>query len=130
MPLSLFNPWVIIGIILALGGASTGAYFKGRSDNEAAHVRADLAETRKVLDDFKDAAKDMNGIAGQFTGISQDLSTQIGNISRSFRNGARQNPLPAGCVPDAFRMQSLSAAIGAANSAAGRITGPAVPSAQ
>lgn len=130
MPLSILNPWVILAIILSLGAAGTGGYFKGGADNEARHVKADLAATRKVLDGFTEAAKDMNGIAGQFTAISQDLDRNIGTISRNFRNGASQHPLSPDCRPDAFRVQSLSAAIGAANTAAGRGASPAVPAAQ
>lgn len=103
------------------------AYHRGGADNEAAHVAHDLKETRDVLADFEAAAKDMNGLAGEFTGISSALSVQISTISRNFRNVTKASPLPPDCKPDAFRVQSLDAAIAAANTAAGRFSGPAVP---
>lgn len=121
------NPWAILGFVVALALVGGAGYIKGGNDNEASHVALDLQNTKQVLSDFTDAAKGMNTVAGQFTAISQDLNSQIGDLSRKFRNGARQNPLPVDCRPDTFRMQSLSSAIGAANSAAGRIASPAVP---
>ena len=130
MPLSLLNPWVMLGLFLALVGAGGVGYWKGGNDNEARHVKLELSATKQVLADFVTNTTTMNGIANQFTGISADLSSQIGDISRKFRNGTRQNPLPADCKPDPFRMQSLSSAIGAANSAAGRSTSAAVPDAK
>jgi hypothetical protein len=130
MPLSLLNPWVIVGLVAALLTFGLAGYWKGGSDNEARHVKLELAATKQVLADFTTNVQTMNGIANQFTGISADLSSQIGDISRKFRNGTRQNPLPADCKPDTFRMQSLSSAIGAANSAAGRSTSAAVPDAK
>jgi hypothetical protein len=127
MPLSLTNPWIIIGLIGMGGLIFWWGDGNGASRCEAAHTAAALAETRQVLDDFVKAGKDMNGIAGKFTVISQDLSTEIDAISGKFRNGARQNPLPVDCRPDPFRVQSLSSAIAATNSAIGRGPGPAVP---
>ena len=130
IPLSLFNPWVLLGLGLAFIGIGGAGYWKGSHDNEARHVKLELADTKQVLADFVTNTTTMNGIANQFTGISADLSSQIGDISRKFRNGTRQNPLPRDCNPDAFRVQSLSAAIGAANTAAGRSTSAAVPDAK
>lgn len=125
------NPWVILGALgfwlVTLGGGMLWAHHKGAADNEAQHIAQDLKDTRQVLQDFQDTAKNINAVAGELTGISQDLSDQIGNISRKFRDGAKAAPLPADCRPDPFRVQSLSAAIASANSAAGRISIPAVP---
>jgi len=125
------SPWVILGAIgfwlVTMGGGMWLAYHRGGDDNEAAHVALDLKNTRQVLSDFQDAAKNMNGIAGELTGISSDLSSQISNISRKFRDGAKAAPLPVDCRPDPFRVQSLSAAIASTNTAAGRISVPAVP---
>lgn len=125
------NPWVIIGAIgfwlVTLCGGAWLAYDRGSDDNEAVHVAQDLSDTKKVLGDFVDATKGMNTVASEFTGISQNLSTEINSISGKFRNGARANPLPQSCLPDPFRVQSLSAAIAAANTAAGRGAVPAVP---
>jgi hypothetical protein len=128
------NPWVIIGAIgfwlVTMGGGMLLAYNRGGDDNEAAHVAQDLAETKEVLIGLVAAGKEMNGLATTFTGISQTLSTEIDAISGKFRNGARANPLPATCLPDPFRVQSLASAIAATNSAIGRGASPAVPPAQ
>lgn len=129
-PLSLTNPWVLLALLLAGSGIFWLGYNRGGDDNEAHHTKAALAETVQVLDQFKDAAKEMNGIAGEFTGINSTLSATIGTISRNFRDGTRANPLPVDCKPDPFRMQSLTAAVAAANTAAGRGAVPAVPPAQ
>lgn len=37
MPLSLLNPWVILGIVVALAFAGTSGYIKGNSDANARH---------------------------------------------------------------------------------------------
>ena len=120
----------MLGLFLAFVGAGGVGYWKGGSDNEASHVKLELAATKQVLTDFTTNVATMNGIANQFTGISADLSSQIGDISRKFRDGAAKNKLPVDCKPDPFRMQSLSSAIGAANSAAGRSTSAAVSDAK
>lgn len=131
MPLSIFDPRVMLGALLfLLAWSGIGGYLiynRGADDNEAAHVAQDLAETKLVLTNFTTAAKEMNGIAGQFTAASQTLSTEIDAISGKFRNVTRANPLPLDCKPDPFRVQSLSSAITATNSAIGRGAGPAVP---
>lgn len=125
------NPWVILGAVAFLLLSVSGAYFAGRwegiSDTEAAYTKQDLKAAEETITGLQSAALAMNGLAGQFTAISQDLSTEINSISGKFRNGARANPLPASCVPDPFRVQSLSEAITATNNAIGRGAVAAVP---
>ncbi len=131
MPISLFDPRVMLGLLLFLiawsGIGGYMAYNRGSDDNEAVHIAQDLAATQKVLGGFVGEVQTLNGIAADFNAANRDLSTKIGLISRDFHNATRANPLPVDCKPDPFRVQSLSAAISAANTAAGRGAVPAVP---
>lgn len=125
------NPWVILGLVgfflVSLAGTGTLAYMRGRDDVKAAQTKQELQQTKGLLDGFVRTADGINAAALEFGGISHDLSTNIGVISRDFHNAARNNPLPVDCKPDAFRVRSLSASIAATNTAIGRAASPAVP---
>lgn len=45
------NPWLILGVVLAFLAFGTAGYFKGRHDNEAAHIAAALEAEKKVVKD-------------------------------------------------------------------------------
>ncbi len=53
--MSLFNPWVLLGIVLAVLGAGTSGYFKGSADEfdrqqlEIAALNAKARETEQKL---------------------------------------------------------------------------------
>ena len=116
-----------LAFVAIAGGFYAWGYSTATTKAEAAQTALELAQTKEVLADFENAALAMNGLAGQYVSISQDLNTQINGISGRFRNGARNNPLPDTCRPDPFRVQHFEASITATNAAIGRGAGPAVP---
>jgi hypothetical protein len=116
------------GLFLAYsGGLAWWSYDAGWDKREAAVVASELAETKAVLTGFENQVLAMNGLAGQYTQIAQGLSTEIDALSGRFRNAVRAAPLDVTCKPDPVRVQFLSEAISATNSAIGRGAGPAVP---
>lgn len=81
---------------------------------------------KAAADQFKGDAGLIHDAASHFLGQQIDLNQKLDQISRDFRNGLK-TPLPANCAPDRERLQYLTAAIAAANTAAGYQSGPAVP---
>lgn len=45
------NPWLILGVVVAFLAFGTASYFKGRHDNEAAHIAAALEAEKQVVKD-------------------------------------------------------------------------------
>lgn len=134
MALSLFDPRVLLGLLVAFllsnGAIGLLSYNRGRDDVKAAQTSQELQDAYDAIGKFQGTANAINQAATDFTNIDDSLNSTISRISREFRNGAQQNPLPADCHLDTFRMQSLSTAIAATNAAiaeAGRGLGPAVP---
>ncbi len=109
------------------GGLVWWADSNATAREKAAQTASELAQTKEVLTGFENAALAMNGLAGQYTQIAQGLDNQIDALSGRFRNAARANPLGPTCLPDPGRVQFLSQAITATNTAIGRGASPAVP---
>lgn len=125
------TPYKIVAAIAAFvtftGGVAWLSYDWGWGVRDASATREELAQTKESLQAFENASLAMNGLAGQYMAISQDLGKQVTDLSGKFRNATRANPLPDTCVPGPDRVRFLSQAIEAANSAIGRGAGPAVP---
>lgn len=125
------TPYKIAAAIAAFVTFTGGVYWAGDMNGagreRGRHRDAELAHTKEALQAFENASLAMNGLAGQYMAISQDLNAQVNSLSGKFRNATRANPLPGNCAPDPDRVRFLSQAIEATNSAIGRGAGAAVP---
>jgi hypothetical protein len=120
----------VMGALLAAGGTfyvTSLGYRLTISKMETATASADLKNAQATLDGFVKNADRIAGAADAFQGVKASLDSRFATINRTLADALRQNPLPLDCRPDPDRMQSLSAAIAAANSATGPQPRPAVP---
>lgn len=114
----LLNPYLILAVILAIGGAATGGYLRGRHD-ENVEMLAD-AQKQRTLQDVIEAgiAKGVSEIKVQNTTIRQNLETIT-----------RENTVYRDCKLDAAAFSLLNAALeGRAAPAAGHDLVPAADS--
>jgi hypothetical protein len=96
---------------------------KEQAENVADGYRATLAMFTADADKVHQAAE-------QYTTFQTNLDSRFNTISKDFHDAVKTKPLSPDCRPDPVRVRSLTAAVEAANSAAGRQPGPAVPPAQ
>lgn len=104
MPLSLLNPWVILGILAAL----FGAYGAGHHEGYAARDAEMQAQIAKMNDEARDKERAMqaaaNATATNLRKANQDAQTQISQLNADVSSGARRLSISASCVqasPDA-----------------------------
>lgn len=117
---SLLNPWVILAIILALAGATTAGYLRGRHD-ENVEMLAD-AQKQRTLQDVIEA-----GIA---KGVSQ-IKVRNTTIKQNLETITRENTVYRDCKLDAAAFGLLNAALeGRAAPAAGSSVVPAADPAE
>ena len=129
--LAPYMVWVRLAVLLAVFGA--GMWLEATIKNgQIANERADRFEqiakgAIDTLDQFQHDARLINSAANEFAGLQSDNDVKFARLELELRN-AFKNPLPDNCLPDPPRVRSFSAAIAAANdTAAGRLSGPAVP---
>ena len=90
--MSLFNPWVILGILIAIGSAFGGGYSKGKHDEnvrqqvEIAALNAQARETEqnmaKVANTYADTLRKSQNVAkSKETKLRADIAT--GNLRLS-----------------------------------------------
>lgn len=112
----LLNPWVILAIILAIGGAATGGYLRGRHD-ENVEMLADAQKQRTMQDVIE---------AGIAQGVSQ-IKVQNTTIRQNLETVTRENTIYRDCKLDPTAFGLLNAALEArAAPAAGNRIVPAV----
>ncbi|MCE5292921.1 MAG: hypothetical protein LLG14_27310 [Nocardiaceae bacterium] len=104
---ALINPWVILAIILALGGATTAGYLRGRHD-ENVEMLAD-AQKQRTMQDVIEAgiAKGVSQIKVQNTTIKQNLET-ITRENTVYRD-CKLDPVARGLLDAALEGRAASA---------------------
>lgn len=72
---SLLNPWVILALIVLLGGTATASYLRGRHD-EATATLAQIALEQRVIDAAeRGAAKGVSGLKVTNTYVKGKVET-------------------------------------------------------
>ena len=133
--LNLLSGWqgyAAAAVLAAILASGTTFYFTSLSyrltiskmETEKATETAQAAN--KALEDFTANAEKIAGAADTFLAVKSTLDNRFASINRNLSNAIQNSPLPADCKPDHDRVQSLSAAIAAANSASGSGAVPAV----
>lgn len=121
--------WVVgsgAALLLLLAGASVGWVVNGWRMSaalaEAREARAvDSAESaRAALADLAAGASKVRAMADSYNSGRAEISGKLDQLSKDFKNYAKDKPLPADCRPDAVRVRSLSEAVAAAKQAAAR----------
>ena len=92
--MSLFNPWVLLGIVLAVLGAGTSGYFKGSADEfdrqqlEIAALNAKARETEQKLQ------ADAQETAAKLRKQNDEASKRIANLKSDLDSGKRKLFIP------------------------------------
>ena len=92
--MSLFNPWVLLGIVLAVLGAGTSGYFKGSADEfdrqqlEIAALNAKARETEQKLQ------ADAQETATKLRKQNDEASKRIANLKSDLDSGKRKLFIP------------------------------------
>lgn len=94
---------------------------------KAVEAKADAERANQTLEKFEADAARIHDAAQGYADLQANLSSQISVISKDFKDAIKSHPLPLDCRPDDVRVRALTAAVAAANAAAGRVTVPAVP---
>lgn len=137
MPLFLLANWKWIAAALggvaltALGAYGASLHYRvviSEMQAVAASQRADA--TALALAQFTADADKIHESADAYTALQAGLDTRFNDISKDFHNAVKSHPLPVDCRADPERLRTLTAAVKAANTAAGFSPGPAVPPAQ
>lgn len=134
--LSMFSGWhgyaaaAVLSAILASGATfylTSLGYRLTISQMETAKATEEATAASEALKQFTERAAAIQSAADTFIAAKASLDGRFASINRNLANVIQNAPLPLDCKPDAGRVQSLSEAISAANSAAGQVTRPAVP---
>jgi hypothetical protein len=99
------NPWVLLGVSLAVAGAIGGSYVKGRSDGRAVEF-AQRATLEEVARESREAS--MNAAAEAISKISVTHTT----IRQQAEVTIREKPVYRDCVNDAAVSGLLDSARG------------------
>jgi hypothetical protein len=92
--MSLFNPWVLLGIVLAVLGAGTSGYLKGSADEfdrqqlEIAALNAKARETEQRLQ------ADAQETADKLRKQNDEASKRIANLKSDISSGKRKLFIP------------------------------------
>jgi prophage endopeptidase len=92
--MSLFNPWVLLGIVLAVLGAGTSGYLKGSADEfdrqqlEIAALNAKARETEQRLQ------ADAQETADKLRKQNDEASKRIENLKSDISSGKRKLFIP------------------------------------
>lgn len=98
MPLSLLNPYVILGIVLAVLSAFGVGHHQGYAARDA-EMQIQIA---KMNDEARDKEKAMqaaaNATATNLRKANQDAQSQINQLNADVSSGARRLSISASCV--------------------------------
>jgi len=108
-----------LALLLAMALAGAAGWFTNgwRHGAEIAELQRAHAETMRSQSELAlttlqaDAAR-ITEAASEFATIQSTLAPRMSALTKELRNA---KPLPADCVPDAYRVRNLDAAIEAAN---------------
>jgi len=96
--MSIFNPWVILGFIFAIGAAATGGYHKGRlsEENRQKLVIAQLNEEARVKEQA--LAKAVTTTATQLVKVNNEAKVQIAKRDAAITAGTIKLRVPTKTV--------------------------------
>ena len=116
----MLNPWIILAIVIAIGGAGVSGYAKGRHD---ANADAIVAQQKAV--DATIAAHNADTIIDMTAAYERgQAEAKVRVVTRTIQGEAAavtaSAPLPANCRLDADRMKLLNRAVSVANGEDGK----------
>lgn len=98
------NPWALLGIVLAVGALTGGAYVRGRSDGENAEIAG-----RQRVEDVRAAATEAAASAAA-AAISK-IEVRHVQIRQQLETTVREVPVYRACRHDPAGLQRLNAAL-------------------
>jgi len=111
----MFNPWLILAVVLAIGGAGISGYFKGSTDAKNAAAAAAATQMEAAIKQHNaDAVIDMQAAyeRGQAEAKVRVITRTIQGEASAITASA---PIPVNCRLDAPRMKLLIRSIDVAN---------------
>lgn len=113
--MTIFNPWVILGFVLAMGTAFSGGYYKGKDSEyqrqqlEIAALNAKARETEqamaKVAQTYGDTLRKANNVA---KAKENQLRADLSNGSLKLRLPVKAPTCPSVSVPETATVASGS----------------------
>jgi prophage endopeptidase len=92
--LSLFNPWVILGVLMAVLGAFGGGYYKGGED-ENARQQAEIASLNAVAREKEQAlVSAVTKTATQLVKVNNNAKIEIAKRDAAIASGALRLRVP------------------------------------
>lgn len=94
-----------------LFAALTAVYGYGQLQYRAGTAAAKEAQYLAELEQFKQQVIALDESAKRFAALSQQLTKQYTQLSKSYDEIINQNPLPSGCYIDDYRLRIINEAI-------------------
>ena len=94
-----------------LFAALTAVYGYGQLQFRAGHSAAKKAQYLAELEQFKQQVIALDESAKRFAALSQQLTRQYTQLSKSYDEIINQNPLPSDCYIDDYRLRVINQAI-------------------
>jgi hypothetical protein len=92
--MSLFNPWILLGLMLTLLSTFGGGYFKGKHD-ENSRQQIEIAMANQVAREKEQAlVAAVNAQAGQLVKVNQNAKIEIAKRDAAIASGALKLRLP------------------------------------
>ena len=92
--MSLFNPWVLLGLMLTLLSTFGGGYFKGKHD-ENSRQQIEIAAANQIAREKEQAlVAAVNAQAGQLVKVNQNAKIEIAKRDAAIASGAIKLRLP------------------------------------
>ena len=117
----------LAGVLIALAAPALG-WLYGQAQYRAGQEDAQADQERAELLAFRREAARLGELSASLATTEQALRTLRPTILETYNHAASLAPLPAGCLPDAGRLQPIQDAISAARAAVQ--SGAALPAAR
>jgi hypothetical protein len=119
--MSLFNPWILLGIIMAILGAGAGGYSKGKHD-ENARQQAEIAVLNEQSRQKEQAlVAAVNTQAVKLQKANQDAKIQINKRNADIATGAMQLRVPVKATVCAVQATGDAAATSGADTSSAEL---------
>lgn len=109
------NPWLILAVVLAIGGAGVGGYFKGQNDQENSDKAARVEAVDLAIEEANRVAEADKRKAVAAASRRAAAKTRTITIQGEAREIIREVPMPAECNWDDRSFGILRDAISASN---------------
>ena len=119
--MSLFNPWILLGIIMAILGAGAGGYSKGKHD-ENARQQAEIAVLNEQSRQKEQAlVAAVSAQAVKLQKANQDAKIQINKRNADIATGAMQLRVPVKATVCAVQATGDAAATSGADTSSAEL---------